>query len=133
VIPLALKLLIGFEHHISSHLALLHYHDNGPWREWRYEQDGPNGLTELHGAAFLGNAEIVTALLVMKEWDINAADTSGRTALAWAAVGGHKRVVRILLQRKDINPNTPDTRYDRAPLLWAAERGHGAVVKLLLE
>ena len=131
---LALKLLIGFEQHISSQVLLLHYHDSGPWWDWCfYERDGPNDFTGLHGAAFLGISELVAALFGMKEWDISAADTLGRTALAWAAIGGHEEVVRILLQRKDINPNTADTQYDRTPLLWAAERGHEEVVKLLLE
>ena len=113
---------------------MLHYHDSGPWWDWCfYEKNGPNGFTGLHGAAFLGIMEIATALLGMKEWDINVTDTLGRTALAWAAIGGHEEVVRILLQRKGINPNTADTQYDRTPLLWAAEGGHEGVVKLLLE
>jgi len=121
---------------MASQLLLLHYHESGPWwDQCFYEGDRPtgNGFTGLHGAAFLGIAEIVAALLGMKKWDINATDTLGRTALVWAAVGGHEDVVRILLQRKGINPNTADTQYDRTPLLWAAERGHEGVVKLLLE
>ena len=131
---LALKLLIGFERHISSQVLLLHYHDSGPWWDWCfYERDGPNDFTGLHGAAFLGISELVDGLLGMKEWDISAADTLGRTALAWAAIGGHDEVVRILLQQKDINPNTADTQYNRTPLLWAAERGNEGVVRLLLE
>jgi len=134
VSPLALKLLIGFEQHISSQLLLLHYCGSGPWWEWRfYERHGPNGFTGLHGAAFLGIAEIVAALLGIKEWDINATDNRGRIALAWTAVRGHEEVARILLQRRDLNPNTPDTEYGQTPLLRAAERGHKGVVKLLLE
>ena len=131
VSPLAVKLLIGFEQHISSQQLLLHYHDSGPW--WGlhfYERDG---FTGLHGAAFLGMAEIVAALLGIMEWDINATDSRGRTALAWAAVRGHEGVASILLQRKDLDPNTPDTEYSRAPLWWAAEHGHVEIVRLLLE
>ena len=131
---LALELLIGFEQHISSQLLLSHYCDTGPWWDWCfYEKDEPNSFTGLHGAAFLGIAEIVASLLEMEEWDINATDSLGRTALVWAAVGGHEEAVRILLQRKDINPNTRDAQYDRTPLLWAVERGYAGVVKLLLE
>ena len=78
VIPLALKLLIGFEQHISSQLLFLHYSKSKPWWGWwLYERGGPKGFTGLHGAAFLGIAEIVPALLRMKEWDFNATDTLG--------------------------------------------------------
>jgi len=78
VSQLALKLLSRFEEHISSQLLLLHYHDDGPWWDWCfYERDGPNGFTGLHGAAFLGIADAVAALLGTKEWDINAVDTLG--------------------------------------------------------
>jgi len=132
--PLALELLVRFEEHISSRLFLLRYHEDIHW--WGPAYDGsssPKGFTGLHGAAFLGIAEIVAALLAMREWDINATDARGRTALAWAAVGGHEDVVNMLLQRKDLNPDAADTKYRRTPLWWAAGGGHEGVVKLLLE
>jgi len=134
VSPLALGLLIRFEQHISSRLLLLrHQEGRNRWVLGFYVRD-PNGITGLHGAAFLGMVEIVVALLAMKEWDINATDNSmGRTALAWAAVRGHEDIVRILLQCKDINPCTADTDYGRTPLFLAAENGYEGVVKLLLE
>ena len=44
------------------------------------------GFTGLHVVAFLGIAEIVAALLEMKEWDVNATDCTGSTALTSAAI-----------------------------------------------
>ena len=131
---LALELLVRFEGHISSRLLLLRYHEDMHW--WGLGFDGsssPKGFTGLHGAAFLGIARIIVALLAMKEWDVNATDARGRTALAWAAVGGHEDVVNILLQRKDLNPDAADAKYGQTPLWWAAGSGHEGVVKLLLE
>ena len=132
--PLALKLLVGFEQHMSSQLLLLHYFNSGPWWDRRfYKRGGSNGFTGLHGAAFLGIVEIFAALVAMMEWNINAIDTVGRTALVWAAVRGHEDVAKILLRRKDVNPNTADTEYGRTPLLWAAMGRHEGIVRLLLE
>jgi len=134
VSPLALRLLIRFEQHISSQLLLLHYEGyRGRW-ESCFDVEGLNGFTGLHGAAFFGMVEIAVALLAMKkEWDINATDSMGMTVLAWAAVRGHEDVVKILLQRKDIKADTADTKGGRTPLSWAAGRGHEGVIKLLLE
>ena len=132
--PLALSLLVGFEEHISSQLLLLHCHKNIPWWELGlYRGSSLRGFTGLHGAAFLGIAEVLVALLAIKEWDINAADTNGRTALSWAAVGGHGCVVEILLRQEGVNPNAADTEYGRTPLWWAAKGGHEEVLILLLE
>jgi len=143
--PLALSLLVGFEKHISSRLLLLHYHRLMPWWEQGiYRGSYRRGFTGLHGAASLGIARVVAALLAEKEWDVNALDTNGRTALSWAALGGpqaplewgarggHEGVVKLLLEREDIDPNTADTFSERTPLSWAAENGHEGVVKLLL-
>src|SRR5205807_4247746 len=67
VSPLALRLLAGFEQHISSQLLLLHRDDKhllGPGFD---TSDGPTGFTGLHAAAFLGIVEIVAALLEREE------------------------------------------------------------------
>jgi len=131
--PLALSLLVGFEKHISSRLLLLHYCKIMPWWELGlYRGNSPRGFTGLHGAASLGIAEVVAALLAMQEWDINAVDTNGRTALSWAALGGHGDVVEILLQQNDVNPDAADTGYRRTPLWWAAKGGHEEVLMLIL-
>jgi len=132
--PLALKLLIGFEHHISSHLLLLNCRNSGPWRDWVFDEwDGPNCFTGLHWAALLGVGRVVAALLGTRELDIKETDALGRTALVWVAIQDHKEGVKILLQRKDLNPNAPDTKYGGTPLPWAAEYGYDRIVRLLLE
>ena len=133
-IQLALGLLVGFEDHISSRFLLQHYNNKRDWWEpWFDSGLDPSGFTGLHGGAFLGIAEIVTALLAMKEWDINAADSIGRTALAWAAARGHGGIVAVLLQLKAVDPNTVDARNGQAPLWLAARAGHEGSAKLLLE
>ena len=87
VTRLILRLLVGFEEHISSQILLLHYTNNASWWDspgWNYSN---KGFTGLHGAAFHGMSGVLATLLAVKEWDINAADARGRTALAWAALG----------------------------------------------
>ena len=131
--PLALKLLLESERHISSQLLLLDYNEKrGLWESDFDVTRGPNGFTGLHGAAFFGIVEIFAALLGMKGWDINAADITGKTAFLWAARGGHEGVIKLLLEQEHVDPNTAD--HDGwTPLISAAERGHEEIVKLLLE
>ena len=125
VTRLALRLLVGFEYHISSRLLLLHYNFNAfGWSK---------GFTGLHGVAVHGISELLAALLAVKEWDINAIDARGRTALSWAALLGHEDVVEMLLQQKGVNPNTAETMHSLTPLLWAVQGKHEGIVKLLLE
>ena len=65
---LALKLLDGYDKHISSKLLLIHQRD---WWWHRPEREGSNHLerfTGLHGAAYLGIVEIISAILEMREW-----------------------------------------------------------------
>ena len=134
VSPLALKLLIGFEQHISSQLLLLRYYEDERSRELDFGGSRcSKGFTGLHGAAFFGIVEIFATLLAMKEWDINATDSRGRTALAWGAVGGHEDVVTIILQHKDAKADTADIEFGLTPLWLAAMCGHEGVVRLLLE
>jgi len=130
---LTLKLLHRFDEHISAQLLLLHYEPNRGGGPYYDGIGGPAGFTGLHGAAFLGIPGIFSAVLVMKEWDINAEDCMGMTALAWASVKGHEEVVKALLERDDVNPNQVDTHSGRTPLSRAAENGHEGVVKILLE
>ena len=131
--PLALRLLVGFEEHISSRLLLLHFYEDRYWSDAPLWGLNHKGFPGLHGAAFLGLREILAVLLTMKEWNINAVDTVGRTALAWAVIRGHEDVVKILLQSKDADPNVGDTQYGRAPLWLAVGNGHEGMVKLLLD
>ena len=133
VTRLALRLLVGFEDHISSQLLLLHYNFNPFWWLGVNRKDSNAGITGLHGVAFHGISELLAALLAIKEWDINAIDARGRTALAWAALRGHGDVVEMLLHRKGVNPNAAETEDGLTPLLWAVKRKHEGIIKLLLE
>ena len=128
---LALKLLDGYENHIYSKIMLLR---NMNIQDRPFDrEDTPRGFTGLHGAAYLGCVEIVTALLETNKWDVQATDIHGNTALAWAARRGHEGIVRVLLRRTDVYADTAGTKYGRTPLSWAAENGHSGVVRILLE
>ena len=128
---LALKLLDGYDKHISSKVVLLR---RVRTKEQPFDRKFvPIGFTGLHGAAYFGCVEIIVALLETNEWDVQATDLHGNTALAWASTRGHEGVVRVLLENIDINSNTPDTNYGSRPLLLAAENGHEGVVRILLE
>jgi len=130
MIPPALKLLDGFDKHLSSNLLLLHtrYWRKHPW----YNKYSPEGFTGLHGAAFLGLVDITVALLKIKEWDINATNPEGDTPLILAATNGHEGVVGTLLEYIGTNPDLADS-WGRGPLSLAAENGHVRVVKMLLK
>ncbi|KAG0632831.1 ankyrin repeat-containing domain protein [Tuber brumale] len=130
---LALKLLHGFDKHISAQLILLHYNRHRGSGPYFFGTGGPSGFTGLHGVSFLGLGGIVSAVLEIKEWDMNATDCTGSTALTWAAGRGHEDVVKALLEHGGVNPNTADTRYQRTPLYWAVKCGDVGVVKMLLE
>jgi len=130
---LALKLLDGYDKHISSKLLLIHKRPQWRWR--RPKREGGNaleGFTGLHGAAYLGLVKIAHALFETRRWDLNATDFEGNTALAWAAREGHEGMVKMLLEREGMDPNTRDI-YGLTPFLRAAWEGHGGVVKMLLE
>jgi len=125
---LVLRLLNGFDNHVSSGILLSHSRDN-----WDRSLSWSNsaGFTGLHGAAYLGMVETI-ALLEMKKWDLGATDVTGNTAISWAARRGHEAIVGILLEREDVTPDTTD-KNGRTPLSWAAGNGHGGIVKMLLE
>src|SRR5207302_5046852 len=128
---LALKLLDGYDKHISSKLLLLH--GVGPRDRPFDREDTPRGFTGLHGAAYFGCVEITVALLGINKWNVQATDFNGNTAIGWAARRGQEGVIRILIKRSDVNPNIADTKYGRTPLSWAAGNGHEGVVRVLLE
>ena len=130
---LALKLLGRFDEHISAQLLLLHYDQTRSSGPHFSSTRGPTGFTGLHGVAFFGIADIVAAVLEVKEWDVNAADCMGSTALTWATRRGQEETVKALLKRKDINPNIVETQDGRTPLILAAENGYEGLVKMLLK
>ena len=129
---LALKLLDGYDKHVSSKLLLIHERD---WWWHVSQQEGSDalgGFTGLHGAAYLGIVEIARALLETREWDLNTVDVEGNTAFAWAARKGREDVVKMLLARQGVGPDTANAD-GRAPLFWAAAFGRVGVVDMLLE
>jgi len=128
---LALRLLDRFDEHIS--IQLLYQYDRNAFLPQWFRPEILTGFTGLHGAAFFAIEEVVSAVLDMREWDVNAADCSGNTALTWAAMGGHDGVVRRLLEQKGINPDQADTKYGWTPLSRAAVNGREGIVKMLLE
>jgi len=130
---LALKLLDGFEAHISAQLMLLDYQTTSAPRLYFSLENGPRGFTGLHGAAFLGITRILAVVLRVKEWDVNAKDR--------VMSGVTKRMIkplwRPLTKRWHDRPGYTGrdlavTIFGRTPLLWAAECGHEEVVRMLL-
>jgi len=131
VISLALKLLDGFDAHISCELLLRGEFQNAPhWDVRGY--DGPIKCTALHIAALLGGLEIMVSLLNINKWDPNATDSLGSTALMWAARMGHGAIVKVLLEQEGVDPNIVND-LGRTALSWAAERWHKGIVQMLLE
>jgi len=127
---LALRLLDGYDEHISSRILLLH---GTPFRYQLFDLKGrPRGFTGLHGAAYFGHAEITAALLRTNKWDAQATDLHGNRAIVWAVKRGHEEVVKVLLERSDVNPDEAD-KLSRTLLSLAAEKGHGGMVKMLLK
>jgi len=70
---LALKLLDGYDKHISSKMLLLHR--TSSLDRPLDQDDTPRGFTGLHGAAYLGCVEITAVLLKMNKWDVRATDS----------------------------------------------------------
>jgi len=128
---LALKLLDGYDKHISSKVLLLHCVRA---EEQPFGGDGaPRGFTGLHGAAYFGCLELAVALLEANKGDVQATDFNGNRAIAWASRRGNEEVVRALLEWSEVHSYAPGTEYSSAPLLWAAENGQEGVVRILLE
>ena len=131
---LVLGLLDGFGQHTSSKILLRYgcYAIEVPWWSSDSEWDKFRGFTCLHWTASLGMLEMTSALLEMKEWDLNVTDATGDTAMAWAARGGHTDILKLLLGQRNTNPNTAD-KDGRTLLSWAAWLGDREVVNSLLE
>ena len=93
--------------------------------------NGIAGLTPLHGAAMLGDAPCVAALLDGGRGDPNRADDDGLTALTRAADRGCHACVELLL-RAGGDPNRANL-VGWGPLQAAARNGHFYCVALLLD
>ena len=125
---LALKLLNGFDKHVSSGILLFHRSDYYDERLRRYDS---TGFTGLHCIASLGIVEIAAVLLEMKKWDLNATDAGGNTAILCAVKRGHEAMVKMLLARGHVTPDIAD-KDGRTPLSCAANFGHGSIVTMIL-
>ena len=126
---LALKLLGGFDEHISSWILFCCAEE---YWDWGSVEGNSTGFTGLHGSAYLGMVEIAVTLLEIGKCDLNATDVAGNTAILWAARKGHGAMVKMLLAQKDIIPDTAD-RDGRTPLSWVAKSGNKEIVRMLLE
>ena len=128
---LALRLLDGYDKHISSKVLLLH---GVRAEEQPFDGDGvPTGFTGLHGAAYFGCLKLTVALLEANKGDVQATDSHGNTSIAWASRRGNEEVLRVLLEWSEVHSDARSSAYGSAPLLWAAENGHEGVVRILLE
>jgi len=129
VSTLALRLLGGFDEHVSSGVLLSSSLEN-----WGRElcRSNPKGFTGLHGTAYFGIVNTALALLEMGEWDLDATDVGGNTAISWAARKGHGAMVEMLLEREHVTPDTVD-KAGRTALSWAAGNGYEDIVVMLLE
>jgi len=85
---LELKLLDGYDQHISSRLYTCMKWTLGT-DFFYYLGDNP-GFVGRYDAAYFGCAEITVALLKLEEWDTEATDFHGNTALTWAARRGRE-------------------------------------------
>jgi len=73
---LALKLLGGYDQHISSKILLLH--GVGIWDQPFDPGDCPRGFTGFHGTAYLGLPEVTVALFKLEKWDVQATSVRSR-------------------------------------------------------
>jgi ankyrin repeat protein len=89
------------------------------------------GVTPLHEAATVGNAEMLAAMLDAGG-DANAAFGEGETVLMTAARAGDAESVRALLQH-GANVDATEHWHGQTALMWAAIENHSDVVELLIE
>ena len=151
VSTLALRLLDGFDKHVSSGILLSCINDDRNYdygRGWYQESDDEDyssgfwesehntwkstGFTGLHATAYFDMVEIAVSLLEMGKWVLSQTDVWDSTAILCAAREGHGAMVKLLLTREDSTPNISDI-LDRTPLWWAVLHGRKDIVRILLE
>ena len=123
---LALRLLDGYDNHISATVLW-----RRRMREWEWMED-VRGISGLHCIAFWGIAEIVTAMLERKAWDVNGRDSRGQPPLMWAIEYNNKGTAELFLKQEGIEPDTI-TKGGRTIFSFAAELGNKDAVVLLLK
>ena len=131
---LALRLLQQDANHISASILLRE--ESVGFLSWGERQEGGHpdlrGYTGLHCITYMGIAEIATAMVDKKVWDLNQRDSKGATPLIWATKYGNPAIAELLLRQGDVDPTLPD-KEGLAPLAHAARAGEHDVVKLLLQ
>ena len=63
-------------------------------------------FSRLYRTLIFGIVEVVSALIEMKDYDVNGRDFGGLTPLSWAAWKGHEEVVKILLGLEEVTPTS---------------------------
>ena len=92
--------------------------------------DSSDNITALTQAAYLGQAQIVDALLG-RGADALAKNTQGTGPLMAAAAEGYTDITRKLLEKGGVPPDDPDMD-DTTPLMVSSVRGHIDIVTMLL-
>ena len=123
---LALRLLDGYENHVSAALLWIMELWMGGYEE------AVRGITGLHGIALWGVTEIAITMLEMKGRLVNACDSLGWTPLMWAIKYKNRGMVKLFLEQADIELGA-GTKDGRTVFSFAAELGNADAVKLLLE
>ncbi|RSL82872.1 hypothetical protein CEP51_004869, partial [Fusarium floridanum] len=105
------------------------------WRwpmDWDYVGGYPEGMTELHIAAFFGISNLIRMFRPRAAPTVNEVDGWGLTALSWAAKQGHEETVEAILEFTGVDVDIRDSQ-GRTPISLAARQGHVAIVKMLLD
>jgi ankyrin repeat protein len=89
------------------------------------------GVTPMHEAATVGNAEMLAAMLDAGG-DANAAFGEGETVLMTAARAGDAASVKALLEH-GAKPDVTESWHGQTALMWAAIENHAEVVQLLID
>ena len=128
------------KHSADTSASALHWaaydNDLGAARRLLAEGADPNaanrfGVTPLHEAATVGNAEMLKAMLEAGG-NADAAFGEGETVLMTAARAGNAESVRLLLEH-GADVNASEHWHGQTALMWAAMENHAEVVQLLID
>jgi len=132
--------VLAQQHSADSSASALHWaaynNDLGGARRLLAEGADPNaanrfGVTPLHEAATVGNAEMLKAMLEAGG-NANASFGEGETVLMTAARAGNADSVRVLLAH-GADVDAAERWHGQTALMWAAIENHADVVQLLLD
>jgi ankyrin repeat protein len=132
--------VLAQQHSADTSASALHWaaynSDLGAARRLLTEGADPNaanrfGVTPLHEAVTVGNAEMLKALLEAGG-DANAAFGEGETVLMTAARAGNAECVRLLLAH-GADVDAREQWHGQTALMWAAMENHADVVQTLID